>query len=111
MALDQGTTSSRTILYNDTGEAVAVASEAFPCQYPQDGWVEQDAEDIWRSQKKTMDAVLKQANINLGDVAAIGIANQRETIIAWNTETGKPVGKAIVWQCRRTADYCDRLKT
>nr|WP_319394024.1 glycerol kinase GlpK [uncultured Desulfobacter sp.] len=111
MALDQGTTSSRTILYNETGEAVAVASEAFPCQYPKDGWVEQDAEEIWRSQKNTMDAVLEQAKLNLGDVAAIGIANQRETIIAWNTETGKPVGKAIVWQCRRTADYCDRLKT
>jgi glycerol kinase len=111
MALDQGTTSSRTILYNEKGEAIAVASEACPCQYPKDGWVEQDAEDIWRSQKNTMDAVLKQTNLNLGDVVAIGIANQRETIIAWNKETGTPVGKAIVWQCRRTADYCDRLKT
>ncbi len=110
MALDQGTTSSRTILYNEKGESVAAASEAFSCQYPENGWVEQEAEEIWRSQKNTMDAVLKQAKLNLGDVAAIGIANQRETIIAWNKETGKPVGKAIVWQCRRTADDCDRLK-
>jgi glycerol kinase len=110
MALDQGTTSSRTILYNEKGEAVAMANEAFACQYPQDGWVEQEAEDLWRTQKNTMAAALKKANLTLKDVSAIGITNQRETVIAWHAETGKPVGKAIVWQCRRTADYCDRLK-
>lgn len=110
MALDQGTTSSRTILYNEKSEAIAMAGEEFSCQYPEAGWVEQEAEDIWRSQKNTMDAALKKANLTLGDVAAIGITNQRETVIAWDKETGTPVGKAIVWQCRRTASYCDRLK-
>lgn len=110
MALDQGTTSSRTILYNEKSEAIAMAGEEFACQYPHDGWVEQNAEDIWQSQKNTMEAALKKANLTLADISAIGITNQRETVIAWNSETGKPVGKAIVWQCRRTADYCDRLK-
>lgn len=110
MALDQGTTSSRTILYNEAGEVLAMANEEFPCHYPEAGWVEQEAEDIWRSQKNTMAAALEKAGMTLGDVTAIGITNQRETVIAWHAETGKPVGKAIVWQCRRTADYCDTLK-
>ncbi|MFP4030143.1 MAG: glycerol kinase GlpK, partial [Desulfococcaceae bacterium] len=110
MALDQGTTSSRTILYDDRGEPVAMAGEAFPCQYPHTGWVEQEAADIWRTQKKTMKAALEQANLAPSDIAAIGIANQRETVVAWHAETGEPVGKAIVWQCRRTAEYCDELK-
>ena len=110
MALDQGTTSSRTILYNEKGETLAMANEEFSCQYPKAGWVEQDAEDIWRTQKNTMAAALKNAGLILSDVAAIGITNQRETVTAWHAETGKPVGKSIVWQCRRTADYCDKLK-
>ncbi len=110
MALDQGTTSSRTILYNQKGEAIATAGEEFSSQYPEAGWVEQEPEDIWRSQKNTMEAALKKAGLTLADVTAIGITNQRETVIAWHSETGKPVGKAIVWQCRRTADYCDQLK-
>jgi len=111
MALDQGTTSSRTILFNEKGEILAMAGEEFSCQYPRAGWVEQDAEDIWRTQKNTMEAALEKANLTLADVSAIGITNQRETVIAWHAETGKPVGKSIVWQCRRTADYCDRLKS
>ena len=110
MALDQGTTSSRTILYNEKGETLAMANEEFSCQYPKAGWVEQDAEDIWRTQKNTMEAALKNAGLILSDVAAIGITNQRETVTAWHAETGAPVGKSIVWQCRRTADYCDKLK-
>ncbi|MDZ7762106.1 MAG: glycerol kinase GlpK [Desulfovermiculus sp.] len=110
MALDQGTTSSRTILYNEKGETLAMASEEFSCQYPEAGWVEQNAEDIWRTQKNTMDAALKKAKLTLSDVDAIGISNQRETVTAWNADTGQPVGKSIVWQCRRTADYCDQLK-
>lgn len=110
MALDQGTTSSRTILYNDRGEVIARVSEEFACLYPRAGWVEQEAEDIWRTQKNTMEAALDKANLTLADVAAIGITNQRETVIAWHADTGRPVGRAIVWQCRRTADYCDRLK-
>ncbi|MFP4347970.1 MAG: glycerol kinase GlpK [Thermodesulfobacteriota bacterium] len=110
MALDQGTTSSRTILYNERGETLAMANEAFSCQYPTAGWVEQEAEDIWRTQKNTMEAALKKAGLTMADVDAVGITNQRETVIAWNAETGAAVGKAIVWQCRRTADYCDELK-
>ena len=110
MALDQGTTSSRTILYNEKGETLAMANEEFSCQYPKAGWVEQDAEDIWRTQKNTMEAALKKAGLILSDVAVIGITNQRETVTAWHAETGAPVGKSIVWQCRRTADYCDKLK-
>nr|MDJ0889117.1 glycerol kinase [Desulfobacterales bacterium] len=111
MALDQGTTSSRTVLYNAKGDTIAIANEEFPCHYPQAGWVEQEPEDIWRTQKNTMEAALKKAALSLADVAAIGITNQRETVIAWHAETGKAVGRAIVWQCRRTADYCDQLKT
>ncbi|MDJ0990342.1 MAG: glycerol kinase GlpK, partial [Desulfobacterales bacterium] len=111
MALDQGTTSSRTVLYNAKGDTIAMANEEFPCHYPQAGWVEQEPEDIWRTQKNTMEAALKKAALSLADVAAIGITNQRETVIAWHAETGKAVGRAIVWQCRRTADYCDQLKT
>jgi glycerol kinase len=110
MALDQGTTSSRTILYDDRGEAIAMAGEPFSCQYPHTGWVEQEAADIWRTQKNTMKAALEQANLAPSDIAAIGITNQRETVIAWHAETGEPVGMAIVWQCRRTAEYCDELK-
>ncbi len=110
MALDQGTTSSRTILYNERGETLAMANEEFSCQYPTAGWVEQEAEDIWRTQKNTMEAALKKAGMTMADVDAIGITNQRETVIAWNADTGAAVGKAIVWQCRRTADYCDDLK-
>jgi glycerol kinase len=110
MALDQGTTSSRTILYDETGETIASASEELPCQYPKPGWVEQDPEDIWRTQKNTMEAALAKANLTLAHVNAIGITNQRETTVAWNRKTGEPVGKAIVWQCRRTVEYCDQLK-
>lgn len=110
MALDQGTTSSRTILYNETGGIIAMAGEEFPCHYPEAGWVEQDPWDIWRSQKNTMTAALNKAGLTLGEVSAIGITNQRETVVAWDAETGRPVGRAIVWQCRRTAGYCDQLK-
>ncbi len=110
MALDQGTTSSRTILYDETGETISSANEEFPCQYPKPGWVEQNPADIWRTQKNTMEAALAKANVKLADVTAIGITNQRETTVAWNRKTGEPVGKAIVWQCRRTAEYCDQLK-
>ena len=88
MALDQGTTSSRTVLYDETGETIASASEEFPCQYPKPGWVEQDPEDIWRTQNNTMEAALGKANLELANVDAIGITNQRETTIAWNRKTG-----------------------
>jgi glycerol kinase len=110
MALDQGTTSSRTILFRDTGEIVAVAGAPLACHYPQSGWVEQDPEEIWSSQQQTIDQALAQARVSLSDVAAIGITNQRESTIAWNRDTGEPLGTAINWQCRRTAGFCDELK-
>jgi glycerol kinase len=109
MALDQGTTSSRTILFDEKGSIVASASKDFPSYFPQSGWVEQDPTEIWLSQKETMLSVLNKSGLTMADITAIGITNQRETTIAWNSETGEPVGTAIVWQCRRTADYCKQL--
>lgn len=110
MALDAGTTSNRCILFNHEGEICSVAQKEFTQLFPQPGWVEHDPEEIFSTQL----AVAKQALENVGakasDIAAIGITNQRETTIIWNKLTGKPVHNAIVWQCRRTADYCDELK-
>ena len=110
LALDQGTTSSRAILFNHSGAIVSVAQKEFKQIYPKPGWVEHDAEEIWSSQFSVMAEVLAKSNIKTIDVAAIGITNQRETTIVWDRETGKPVYNAIVWQDRRTADYCDSLK-
>jgi glycerol kinase len=110
MALDQGTSSSRTVLFDEGGKIVAAASEGFDSTYPRPGWVEQDPEVIWRSQKRTIKEVLAKANLAMADITAIGITNQRETVIAWNRETGEAIGNAIVWQCRRTADFCEELK-
>ena len=109
MALDQGTTSSRTILFDERGSIIASASRDYPSFFPESGWVEQDPEQIWGSQKETILAVLSKANLEMKDITAIGITNQRETVIAWNGETGEAIGRAIVWQCRRTADYCKEL--
>ncbi len=110
MALDQGTTSSRTILFREDGSIAAMAGMPVACHYPQSGWVEQDPEAIWESQRQTMQSALEQAGVTLADVAAIGITNQRESTIAWNRETGQALGPAINWQCRRTAAFCDELK-
>ena len=110
MALDQGTTSSRTILFNSEGEVLTSASEEIECLYPEDGWVEQRAEDLWSSQLRTMHKALQLADLKASDIAAIGITNQRETTVAWNKRTGEALGNAIGWQCRRTADYCEELK-
>jgi glycerol kinase len=109
LALDQGTSSSRAILFNRAGEIIATAQREFPIHYPQPGWVEQDPEDIWESQSATAKDVLKQAGADASDVAAIGISNQRETTIAWDA-SGRPVSNAIVWQDRRTADTCATLQ-
>jgi glycerol kinase len=109
MALDQGTTSSRTILFDENGNIIASANSSYPSSYPKSGWVEQDPEDIWGSQKETIIQALSKANLTMKDISAIGITNQRETVIAWNSETGEAIGPAIVWQCRRTADYCKEL--
>ena len=111
VALDQGTTSSRAILFDRGGRIVAVAQEEFPQIYPQPGWVEHDPEAIWRTQLHTAREVLRKAGIEADQVAAIGITNQRETTLVWDRETGEPLYNAIVWQCRRTAPMCDRLRS
>ena len=110
MALDQGTTSSRTILFDENGKIVAVANAPLVCHYPQSGWVEQVPEEIWSSQRQTIEAALAQAKLSMKDISAVGITNQRESTIAWNRKTGDAIGPAINWQCRRTADFCEELK-
>jgi glycerol kinase len=110
LALDQGTTSSRAIVFDHNGRIVGVAQEEFAQIFPQPGWVEHDPEAIWRTQMDTARQALRKAGIEASQVAAIGIANQRETTVVWDRETGQPLYNAIVWQCRRTAPLCDRLR-
>lgn len=110
LALDQGTTSSRAIIFNHAGEIVAVAQKPFEQIFPQPGWVEHDASEIWYSQSSVAAEVIAKADLNGTNIAAIGITNQRETAIVWDRVTGMPVYNAIVWQDRRTAKYCDELK-
>ena len=110
MALDQGTTSSRAIIFNDEGRIVKVAQNEFTQYYPNKGWVEHDPMEIWGTQSGVAREVLETAGIRPGEIAAIGITNQRETTIVWDKVTGRPIYNAIVWQCRRTADICDDLK-
>jgi len=110
MALDQGTTSSRAILFNHGGQIVKMAQKEFTQYYPNAGWVEHDPMEIWGSQSGVAREVLETAGVKPEEVAAIGITNQRETTVVWDKNTGKPVYNAIVWQCRRTASICDDLK-
>ena len=110
LALDQGTTSSRALLINRAGDVVESASREFRQYYPQPAWVEHDAEEIWQSQWSVAKEVLKKAGVAPQQVAAIGITNQRETVVLWDRETSKPLYHAIVWQCRRTAPDCDRIR-
>lgn len=110
MALDQGTTSSRAILFNKNAEIVQVAQKEFKQIYPKPGWVEHDPMEIWGSQMGVAREVLETAGVRPQEVAAIGITNQRETTVVWDKNTGKPIYNAIVWQCRRTAPICDELK-
>jgi len=110
LAIDQGTTSSRTILFDSHYNVIEVAQREFTQHFPQPGWVEHNADDIWQSQLETIGEVLSKTNIHAGDIACIGITNQRETTVAWNRHTGKPYGNAIVWQDRRTAAICEELK-
>lgn len=110
LALDQGTTSSRAIIFNHDGAIVGVSQQEFTQYFPKPGWVEHDANEIWESQMTVAKNVLKENNITGDDIAAIGITNQRETTVAWNKTTGQPIFNAIVWQDRRTASYCDELK-
>jgi glycerol kinase len=110
LAFDQGTTSSRAILYDQEGNPRSSANLEFKQYYPKPGWVEHDAEEIWESQRAVAGKVLTDAKAQAKDIAAIGITNQRETVLLWDRATGKPVYPAIVWQCRRTASMCDRLR-
>ena len=110
LSLDQGTTSSRAILFDHAGSIVAVAQKEFPQIFPKPGWVEHDPRDIWSSQAGVAAEVLTKAGVGAADVAGIGITNQRETTLVWDRFTGKPIHNAIVWQDRRTAGVCDRLR-
>jgi glycerol kinase len=110
LALDQGTTSSRAILFDREGRAVKTAQQEFEQLYPQPGWVEHRPEDIWSSQLNAVHVLLRESGIEIDQIKAIGITNQRETTIIWNRETGEPIHNAIVWQCRRTAEDCDRMR-
>ncbi len=110
LALDQGTTSSRAILFDGLGQVHGVAQKQFTQHYPQPGWVEHDAEEIWRTQLACLKRVLKRAGLPAGALAAVGITNQRETTVVWDRDTGQPLHRAIVWQDRRTATHCERLR-
>ena len=109
LALDQGTTSSRAILFDREQNIVDIAQREFGQIYPREGWVEHDPMAIWSTQYSVMTEVIARSGVSVGDIAAIGITNQRETTVVWDRETGRPVYNAIVWQCRRTADIVDRL--
>jgi len=109
MALDAGTTSNRCILFNEKGEICSMAQKEFTQYYPQPGWVEHDASEIWQTQLSVARIAMQQVGATYQDIAAIGITNQRETVIVWDRKTGQPVYHAIVWQCRRTADMKDEL--
>jgi len=110
LSLDQGTTSSRAIIFNHSGEIIAIAQREFTQIYPQAGWVEHDPNEIWSTQLAVATEVIAKANLTAADVKAIGITNQRETTVVWDKTTGKPVYNAIVWQDRRTSEYCNSIK-
>jgi len=111
VAIDQGTTSSRAILFNTVGKLIFKSQLEFKQYFPQNGWVEHDPEEIWRTTKKVLLNVIKKSKKFKGKILTIGITNQRETTVLWNRITGKPVYNAIVWQDRRTADFCNKFKS
>lgn len=110
LAIDQGTTSSRAILFNHQGTIITLAQKPFQQYFPKPGWVEHDPNEIWYTQSSVIKEAMAKADVTDSHIACIGIANQRETTIIWDRETGFPVYNAIVWQDRRTADYCEELK-
>ncbi|MGC8814029.1 glycerol kinase GlpK [Dictyoglomus sp.] len=110
LALDQGTTSSRAIIFDQLGNVISVAQKEFPQIFPKSGWVEHNPWDIWNSQREVMIEAIEKAKIKPKEISTIGVTNQRETTIVWDKHTGQPIYNAIVWQCRRTADYCEELK-
>ena len=111
MALDEGTTSCRTIIFDLQGRQVAVAQHEFQQHFPQPGWVEHDAAEIWDTQRRTMEEAMASSGLQASDIASIGITNQRETVVLWDRQTGVPLHNAIVWQDRRTADDISRYDT
>ena len=110
IALDQGTTSSRAVLFNMDGDIAGIAQKEFTQIFPQSGWVEHDPEEVWETQWSVFEEVLKDNGVNATQIKAIGITNQRETTVVWDKHSGKPVYNAIVWQDKRTADICEELK-
>lgn len=110
LALDQGTTSSRAIVFDDSGEIVSVAQQEFRQSYPRPGWIEHDPQEIWQTQIDVAEAALADAKLKPADVAGLGITNQRESVVVWDRATGEPIHPAIVWQDRRTADFCAQLQ-
>ncbi|MEC9462293.1 MAG: FGGY family carbohydrate kinase, partial [Pseudomonadota bacterium] len=110
LAIDQGTTSTRSMIFDHEMHIVGVAQQEFTQHFPDSGWVEHDADEIWQSVLATIEKALSAARIKIGDITAIGITNQRETVVVWDRQSGKPVHRAIVWQDRRTARFCDELK-
>tara|TARA_B100001057_G_scaffold344858_1_gene345920 strand:- start:4496 stop:5992 length:1497 start_codon:yes stop_codon:yes gene_type:complete len=111
LTIDAGTTSERAIVFNKKGEILNIEQKEIKQFYPQSGWIEHDADEIWETQKFTIDSVLQKSGIDISELAVIGITNQRETTVIWDRETGKTLYKAIVWQDRRTSEYCDKLKS
>ena len=110
LAINQGTTSSRAIVFDEVANVVAIAQEEFQQHFPQSGWVEHEAEDLWETTLRTCRQAIDQARLKASDIVAIGIANQRETTVVWDRQTGKAIHRAIVWQDRRTAEACARLR-
>ena len=110
LAIDQGTTSSRVVLYDVKFKIKSIKQKEFKQYFPNDGWVEHDAEEIWKDVKQLISQTIKTNNLKPSQIISMGITNQRETTVLWNKKTGKPIYKAIVWQDRRTAAYCDQLK-
>jgi glycerol kinase len=110
LALDQGTTSSRAILFDEEGGIISVAQREFEQIFPSPGLVEHDPNEIWESQKDVALEAIKESGLSPSDIAGIGITNQRETVVVWDRKTGEPIGNAIVWQDRRTADFCKELE-
>src|SRR6478672_6495780 len=111
LSLDQGTTSSRAIVFNKQGDIIAVAQKEFTQFFPQPGWVEHDANEIWSTQLGVATEAVLKAGLTIHDIAAIGITNQRETAVVWDRKTSQPIYNAIVWQDKRTSDYCNELKS
>jgi len=110
LVVDQGTTSSRIVLYNKKFQIHDIVQKEFKQYFPKEGWVEHDANEIWNDVKKLINKILKKNKLNGNNIISIGITNQRETTILWNKNNGKPIYNAIVWQDRRTSDYCLKLK-